>query len=299
MTGSRAALLLVLVAGTVLLQGEPQPRTIRKCIAGHPLPWADCAYRWQPDPHIMPGVQTIGMIKFATGKLPPAETMLTWMAEAGNWQRWLIVFNECEEQVQCNASPEVAAQALRVIEGKYKASDIRLIVGGSIMWSGGYQWMVAMVESYRARYGEYPQPAGWHFHVYAGTNHPTPQSMYAAAVAQVENVRRFVARYGNDGQQVWLTEFGCLWAEVCTPDYVREYMRLMLSCLDTIGCGAFFDRVFWFTTETGKEWAHTSLLDGEGQPNGLAQVYEDWRPVGAVPLSPSRVFLPAVRSSSA
>jgi len=291
----KAAAAAALVVGWLLLLA-PAPAPERRCVAGmtkfgdiDPATYAACSYRWDnPKPQFVEGVQTISMIKTPKSFLPAPALLAEWAERSGNDRQYLLIFNECEEPQQCDTDPDTAARFLRFVEDKYNPAGFRLIVGGSIMWSGGRDWMNEFMEAYRARFRVYPRVAGFHFHLYADTQ-PTPAAMAAALVRQLDNVRVFLGQYGDPGGQVWITEFGCLWRTTCTEEYTAELLRLMTECFDRVGCGAFVDRAFWFTAGEDR-WPQTSLVDAAGDWTAAGRAWRDWRPKPARSLR--RVFLP-------
>lgn len=159
----------------------------------------------------------------------------------GKHDGYLTVFNECEHNWQCDASPEEAAdyfyqevyRLLTTIEpGDLKVGlEPRLIIGGNNAYPCGIQWLSQFVTTYEARYGPLDDlVAGWHFHIYPDVYSDSqsncnnwvnrasavsnPQTTQAIVEDQLAGIRLFLYEYvWESGQplddEVWLTEVGC------------------------------------------------------------------------------------------
>lgn len=190
---------------------------------------------------------------------------------------WLI-FNECESDVQCSATPQQAAYfyyhyVVNIL--LVKDPNAKLIVGGVNAMPCGLQWLANFVQEYKIISGGQPLPrAGWHFHIYpdivpqeypegCGTNHVShwktnPELIDASdAIAHLESIRAFVWTYGSPEDEIWITEMGCLVFAQCSisargPNFMFEYVSQITAWLNSRG--RWIDRYAWYT-----DWTPGSL----------------------------------------
>jgi hypothetical protein len=229
---------------------------------------------------------------------------------------WLV-FNECEHEHQCNTPPEEAARFYHdeVAPVAYELDPAaRLIVGGVNAGACGLAWLERFVEFYRLNYGDVPR-AGWHFHIYpevwAGPGCAYPWGWNWAVIQdvdlfwsewlyQAENVRRFMLRYGREGEEAWITESGCLSpAPSICPEQAYTIAARSLAYYD--GDGRFITRYAWFA-DGGPglpgSWYWTNLWIGTHETSlALQPLGELWlrhEPLPAVPLTIYRRWFPIV-----
>lgn len=240
-----------------------------------------------------PCFQHIPMLANKPGNLEAQKAINT--AARMNHHYWLV-FNECEHQEQCAATPEEAARyyhdvLLPFINGLDPAA--RLIIGGSNAGECGLAWMAEFVEFYEAEYQEEIPRAGWSFHPYpeiwAGSDctHPwqwdwarssSLVDLWDAWQAQARGVKAFVLTYGREGDEIWFSELGCLSPppSVCHSDSAN-LARLIVEWLN--GEGLWVDRATWYSDHDNNWWWFTHLY--EEHANGdegdvLTAVGEIW-----------------------
>jgi hypothetical protein len=209
---------------------------------------------------------------------------------------WLV-FNECEHNAQCDASPEDAAdfyynEVVRTISEWGGDPNAQLIIGGVNAHPCGLSWLTRFVQSYEERYGPLPH-AGWHFHIYPEVapsgwpnscegdwvwqldlfRTPTPTGTPQAPLwphwkQHTRNVLGFVWTFGEPDDEVWITEIGCLrnyWGEgtptaACEiPGSMYHYTASMTEWLNNEG--RWVNRYAWYTDwDTNQIWEQTRLF---------------------------------------
>jgi hypothetical protein len=228
---------------------------------------------------------------------------------------WLV-FNECENHLQCNTTPQEAArfyhdQVVEVLYNQGADADAELIVGGVNAHVCGIAWLEQFVTAYEAAYGPLPR-AGWHFHVYpemhpngwpgagcAGTwdfddtLFPDPSTAFALWREHAHNALAFVQQYGRPGDEIWFTEMGCLnygnhqeQRPVCQAEgFIDTYAKAILAWLNSEG--RWVTRYAWYTNWDYKYWQVTKLLASVEEPwqfSSLGWYYRQIAPAAAVPL---------------
>jgi hypothetical protein len=229
---------------------------------------------------------------------------------------WLV-FNECEHQLQCAATPQEAAeffrhQVVEVLFNQGADANAQLIIGGVNAHPCGIDWLENFVSYYEANYGELPH-AGWHFHLYPEIRpgnwpancggdwefddllFPNPQAAFELWRTHARSTLEFVQQYGDRDDEIWFTEIGCLNSgnhqqegPVCpAPGFMAGYVPLMLEWLNNEG--RWVTRYAWYTDWDTNYWNYTKLyqtVDGtttrELRPAGL--FYSQVRAAEAIPL---------------
>ncbi|MGH2536610.1 MAG: glycosyl hydrolase [Candidatus Promineifilaceae bacterium] len=244
--------------------------------------------------------------------LPRAEIIREMDARAEH--NYWLVFNECEHQHQCNASPQEAAAFYHdvVVETIYVQGadpDAQLIVGGVNAHECGINWLRDFVAAYESRYGPLPR-AGWHFHLYPDIrpsgwpgncdtdwvfdDHmmPSPAAAFELWRQHATNALAFVQSVGAAEDEVWFTEMGCINAgghqqpgPVCNDDgFMADYAGRVLAWLNDEG--RWVDRYAWYTNWDQGYWHFTRLLESAGPEwkfSSLGWFYAQVRPAAAVP----------------
>jgi hypothetical protein len=196
---------------------------------------------------------------------------------------WLI-FNECEHQLQCDTSFDLAAvwyhdELVSFLESV--DPNAKLIVGGVNAHECGIYWLKQFMDHYKSTYNEYPPYiAGWHFHLYPDIvpvdwmkkgiegcesdwdyndlRVRTVDDAWAAWQTDVSNILPFVTQYGDITEdEIWITEMGCLNGGFNRPTpepqepicgkvgYMYDYTRRITNWLNTTG--RWVDRYAWYT----------------------------------------------------
>lgn len=263
---------------------------------------------------------------------PPHVPMIAWGPETYNLtaaenaakqmtpDTWLV-FNECENNWQCNTSPETAARFYHdtIVPFAYGLDPgARLIVGGSNAGRCGMEWLERFVEYYRAEYHEDVPRAGFHFHIYPETwsgpacDAPWGWSthiyysldlVWAEWVTQAENIRRFLVAYGRTGDEAWITEMGCLSpAPSICPEQSYVIAERSLRYFDEDG--RFITRYSWFAdggTVNGI-WDWTNLYwigaDATLTRRPIGDLWLNHEPLPAVPMTVYKRWFPIVGYAS-
>jgi hypothetical protein len=218
--------------------------------------------------------------------LPPLDQIIE--RDGYNSHDYWLVFNECEHQGQCNASPPEAAQFFhdRVVDLLYTQGgdpNAKIIIGGVNAHSCGILWLKNFVDYYRVTYGELPY-VGWHFHIYPEVGpggwpgncngswgffdyeFQSVDTAFALWQEHANNALAFVQEYGRPEDEVWFTEIGCLnygfhqiQAPACQAEgFMQDYAGRMMNWLNTDG--RWVTRYAWFTNWDAKYWRATHLI---------------------------------------
>ncbi|MEI2608312.1 MAG: glycosyl hydrolase [Candidatus Promineifilaceae bacterium] len=283
------------------------------------LTFGQWSYSWSP--YVTPNLQNLQHVPMLTGgprDAVPTVATLQMSDNSTNHNYWLV-FNECEHQFQCNSSPQNAAdflhnQILPVVYDQGGDPDAKLIIGGVNTHPCGIKWLTDFVVYYEATYGPLPH-AGWHFHMYPEIRQanptactgdwvfddnlfPNPNAAFELWRQYAYNALTFVQTYGEQTDEIWFTEMGCLnygfhqiQEEVCQGEgFLSTYAPLILGWLN--GEGRWVTRYAWYTDWTTAYYKITALLANTFPPGhtgpmdltDLGQFYANVDAAAAVPL---------------
>lgn len=259
-------------------------------------------------------VQHVPMLSSGPHRWEPARAL---DALARKPHSYWLVFNECENQHQCNTKPEAAAVFYHdVILPWVSLNDpaARLIVGGANAGDCGIAWLERFVTYYREQYGEDVPRAGWHAHVYsdlwAGTDCQEPwqwdwartQSSDAILngwLDQAENFKQFALRYGREGDEWWISETSCLAPPpAACHTSTAALAQAIVNYLNADG--RWITRAAWYADFDNHWWRWTRLYSVppvDGQEAVLTPAGEIWLKAElepAVPLELHHIHFPIV-----
>lgn len=225
----------------------------------------------------------------------PSIQQIQTMATRTPHNYWLV-FNECENNHQCDIPPEVAADFYyeEIVQTMFSPPigtlgadpDAQLIIGGINASPCGILWLTQFVQHYRANHGNDLYNAGWHFHIYPevvpetwpdpddpigenGCNTwdaPPPGNGWWGRPKRLsfENwlndaigMRTFVYMYGGPDDEIWITEMGCLIADCAQVGFMDGYVGTLTSWLNNEG--RWVDRYAWYTDWDEGSWYYTKL----------------------------------------
>jgi hypothetical protein len=224
--------------------------------------------------------------------IPSIETIADMDGRADH-DYWLV-FNECEQHWQCDASPQEAAifyhdVVVETMYGQGADPDARLIVGGINAHACGIQWLSEFVTHYESNYGPLPR-AGWHFHIYPeilpntwpancsgqwdfdDTLFHNPDEAFNLWTDRAAGVLAFAQQYGRVEDEIWITEMGCLnhgfhqeQRPVCQESgFMATYAPKILSWLNNEG--RWVTRYAWYTNWDTNYWNATKLFSSVDGP---------------------------------
>ena len=319
----------------------PWPNNMRPTVAS----WA---YYWLG---MAPLAQQYGVqyVPLAAGNLNPPNPaiLLDYFNNSGGHHYWLV-FNECENNWQCNDTPERAVeffmnQLLPIILAIDPSPHF--ILGGVNAHPCGIRWLQEFVLEYRTLNGnENPPVAGWHFHLYpnvypmdwepedvnclysptefpdggnyrgwkwwgADSNDALHNWRLPEWEQDMNNIFNFVHHYGEAGDEVWITEMGCVGAPLWNPPlptpgpiycganaFMNSYVAGITNWLNTEG--RWVTRYAWYGDYDGSQIDSSMLRSDDPPPNwtSLGLYYAQVTPQSVQPfpqLVPQR-FLPIV-----
>ncbi len=243
--------------------------------------------------------------------LPSVETIID-MDERADHDYWLV-FNECEQHWQCDATPQEAADFFHdeIVTTMYEQgadSDAKLIVGGINAHACGILWLTEFLTYYEDNFGTLPR-AGWHFHIYPEIEPNTwpnncsgqwdfndnlfisPEAAFNLWLDRMEGVLAFIQQYGTVEDEIWITEMGCLnhgyhqaQSPVCQrSEFMITYAPKILEWLNNEG--RWVTRYAWFTNWDDNYWDATKLfssIDGPWTYSSLGWFYTQIQPASGV-----------------
>lgn len=200
------------------------------------------------------GVQYIPLVAGNLSAPLDPITLQGYYNNSGGHHYWLV-FNECENNYQCNTTPLQAATFFKeeVIEAISAIDPApKFIVGGVNAHACGVRWLKDFVIEYTIRYDEPPPVAGWHFHLYPnvypkdwqpsdvnclysptefenGANYhgwdwwgaDSDGSLHNWRLLDWErdmiNIYNFIYTYSQADHEVWITEMGCIGTALWYP----------------------------------------------------------------------------------
>lgn len=275
-------------------------------------------YSWTPYVSVLQNLQVVPMLAGGPDDTIPPVADIRITDERTRHDYWLVL-NECEHQNQCNSSPQAAAdfyhnEVLDILYSQEGDPNARLIVGGVNAHPCGIKWLSEFVTYYQNNYGPLPR-TGWHFHLYPEMRpqnpsactgawvfddalFPTPQAAFDLWKQHANNALEFVQTYGQQNDEVWFTEMGCLnygghqvQGPICQADgFILSYAQSILGWLN--GEGRWVTRYAWYTDWNSAYFKVTMLLE-EAFPSDytgplpltpLGEYYSSVTPAPAVPL---------------
>lgn len=272
-------------------------------------------YSWSPFVPVFNNLQHVPMISGSPRETLPSVADIQLADQRTTHDYWLA-FNECEHQNQCNSSPQSAAdyyhnQVIDLLYNQGGDPNARLIVGGVNAHPCGIKWLTDFVNYYQNTYGPLPH-TGWHFHIYPelrpqdpngctgswifdDTLFPNPQAAFDLWKQHAYNALNFVQTYGNQTDEIWFTEMGCLnygghqvEGPICQAEgFILTYAQSIVGWLN--GEGRWVTRYAWYTDWTNAYFKVTMLLSEAYPPNHT----------GALPLTPLGQYYSGVTPASA
>ena len=185
---------------------------------------------------------------------------------------WWIVGNEPNDPNQDNLSPGAYAGFYHRVWCIARRSDWTAHLVPAGIANADWQWAQAFRHSYREQYGRYPIVHAWNIHNYILE---PEHSQYDVGEfrRRILDFRAWMARIGDEGLPLLLTEYGVLYGSGCCnrpledPERGVEFLRQATNWLGQ--------------TNHVQAWAWFSL-DSRGQFNGdLLTEGEQFTPFGA------------------
>lgn len=215
---------------------------------------ASWEYAWSPSPPVCYGVENTPMI-WGIGDINSTVVSNS---------EWLMGFNEPDRPDQANISPDVAADAWRIIEGMYPNKKLVAPVPST----ADRMWIVRFRDAYISKYGEPPRLNALAAHAYYGTVAETEELVTWYESKSIE---------WNTPGGVWVTEWAYL---PCWMSY-GEAISSMEQTVEWLENEPLVARYAWFAARlTGdEEWSFkpksclTNLNDfytGKLTPLGVA-----------------------------
>lgn len=220
------------------------------------------------------------------------------------------VLNECDNNWQCDAAPEEAAdfyyQEVMRMMNTLDPADVpaqALIIGGTSAHACGIEWLARFVQTYEERYGPIPR-AGWHFHIYPGlVADPEksncnawyfdydlvkdPASINVEFERQLDNILNFLwTEVWAEGEEItdeiWITEMGCILGSYNDLDgTVQPGLTPMPGATFVPGCDATHDGGYPLTYHFVAEI--TGRLQDEWRWVDRYAWYTNWEPAQRYP----------------
>ncbi|HET6445741.1 MAG TPA: glycosyl hydrolase [candidate division Zixibacteria bacterium] len=224
--------------------------------------------------------------------LPAFDTIVDLDARAEH--NYWLVFNECEQHWQCDATPQEAADFYHdeVVATLYEQGadpDAKLIVGGVNAHDCGLRWLAEFMTYYEATYGPLPR-AGWHFHIYPDilpntwptncsgqwdfddTLFSSPDEAFNLWTDRAHGILGFIQQYGSIDDEIWITEMGCLnhgfhqqQQPVCQESgFMAAFTPKILAWLNDEG--RWVTRYAWYTNWDNNYWDATKIFSSVEGP---------------------------------
>ncbi len=179
--------------------------------------------------------------------------------------RYWLIWNEPDYYKSDNLNAVDAAREYRTLRPLIKGADptAKLIVGG-VYLSSVLQWLTDFRNEYYKLFGDYPEVEGWHVHLYKGRTDYDKGEWRSI----VNSWPRWMEDHGGM-REIWLTEFGCLNADVTAGTIMND----QVGWLETL---PWLTRYAWFATRsygTGCTDCTGSLIQSGGGLNDLGRLY--------------------------